>query len=225
VKGSVRSVSTKPKRERKSELEKQVAKLELEAERKAASGGGAGAEATTDASVIATEVTKPSSAPPTTDADIREAVIRTQWEHPEYGLKRVAKHLRQELNMICSDNRCKKFLIFPPHEHGAVCVVGEVFENSPAAKAGLAQGDIIVKLDGQTGKDYVGITETLVPLIQEGKLLSATVLRRPGVRPIGKTTAKDPKGGEILLELTPAKWDGGGLLGCRLHEHPFRVKL
>lgn len=47
VKGSVRSVSTKPKRERKSELEKQVAKLELEAERKAASGGGAGAEATT----------------------------------------------------------------------------------------------------------------------------------------------------------------------------------
>lgn len=40
--------------------------------------------ASTDASVIATEVTKPSSAPPTTDADIREAVIRTQWEHPEY---------------------------------------------------------------------------------------------------------------------------------------------
>lgn len=129
------------------------------------------------------------------------------------------------LRLLLFCPRCKKFLIFPPHEHGAVCVVGEVFENSPAAKAGLAQGDIIVKLDGQTGKDYVGITETLVPLIQEGKLLSATVLRRPGVRPIGKTTAKDPKGGEILLELTPAKWDGGGLLGCRLHEHPFRVKL
>ena len=87
--------------------------------------------------------------------------------------------------------------------------------------SGLAQGDIIVKLGEQAGKGYVSITETLVPLIQEGKVLRATVLRRPGVIPIGKVSAKS---GEILLELTPAKWEGGGLLGCRLIEHPFRTK-
>lgn len=56
VKGSVRSVSTKPKRERKTELEKQLNKLELEAEKKAAtaaggSGGGSAASSTLSFSV------------------------------------------------------------------------------------------------------------------------------------------------------------------------------
>ena len=45
VKGSTTSVSSKPKRVRKTELEKQVARLELEAERKDAAAAAAAVEA------------------------------------------------------------------------------------------------------------------------------------------------------------------------------------
>lgn len=124
---------------RKSELEKEAARLEREAEARQAAGADTAAAA-------------PAPVPTLSDAEVIEAVIRVQWEHPEYGLKRVVKHLREIRGLTISEARTKKFLVFPCHPHGAVCVVGEVFPDSPAAKAGLLSGDVVVDIAGQTGK-------------------------------------------------------------------------
>lgn len=51
----------------------------------------------------------------------------------------------QRLQLTVSDRRAKKFM-FPVFQHGAICTVGEVFPRSPAATAGLAEDDVIVKI-------------------------------------------------------------------------------
>lgn len=130
--------------------------------------------------------------------------------HPLPKAKRVATELRQRLQLTVSDKRTKKFM-FPVFQHGAICTVGEVFPRSPAATAGLAEDDVIVKLDTLDGarnriaggEPFIDIATSVVPLIQEGKTIEAIVLR---------SVADGP----LLIELTPQQWEGGGLLGCRL---------
>ena len=87
--------------------------------------------------------------------------------------------------------------------NGAMCTVGEVFEKSPAATAGLQRGDVLVCLGGTDGAGYKTVAESIVPLVQEGRTLQATVLR------VGC--------GPLELALTPSRWEGKGLLGCLLH--------
>jgi hypothetical protein len=147
-------VNTKPKRVRKSALEKEADKLERDAaERaKALALGGGGADAAQDHGAAKKGAT---AGVVLGDAEVAEAVIRAQWEHPEYGLKRVVKHLREIRSLAVSESRAKKHLVFPCHAHGAVCVVGEVHAKSPAATAGLQPGDVVVELGGQTGQGCV----------------------------------------------------------------------
>lgn len=128
--------------------------------------------------------------------------------------------------MTVSDNRVKKFIPWPPAQDGALCYVGEVFPGSPAAAAGLLPGDILVKLEGQTGRGYVDVKTTIVPIITAniGKPLAATVHRRPDAGLIKAGNSKrGPMDGVLELKLTPAKWDGAGMLGCKLHDPVGRL--
>ncbi|KAI0462903.1 hypothetical protein LJB42_003707 [Komagataella kurtzmanii] len=81
--------------------------------------------------------------------------------------------------------------------------ISEVVRDSPAVKAGLQSDDLIVTFET--------LTTTSANLLQN---ISWIVLENEN-QPI-KLTAK--RHGELLeLTLTPKKWEGGGLLGCRLN--------
>jgi membrane-associated protease RseP (regulator of RpoE activity) len=61
-------------------------------------------------------------------------------------------------------------------EKGQGILVDRVFEDSPAAKAGLEKYDIISKIDGET-VDSVGDLRSRLSKMEEGQSLSLTVLR------------------------------------------------
>ena len=91
----------------------------------------------------------------------------------------------------------------------SMCTVGTVYPNSPAQQAGLRQGDSVVAFGPVQHEDYVGVSESVVPVVKAnvGKPIDVVVVRMNH----DKMTVD-----QIALTLTPKKWSGAGLLGCIL---------
>ena len=128
-----------------------------------------------------------------------------------------------------------------------LCVVGKVFDGSPASAAGLRTGDEIVAFgtchtpvepkkgfttNPQRQYDaityYLDVSRTVAPLLKEhvGSAVDVVVARRR--RAEGADGGPEGEGGaqgegvapreHVQLTLVPTEWDGAGLLGCKLKE-------
>ena len=140
------------------------------------------------------------------DGQVGPAVSAVQFKHPNFGVKRITAHLRQANGWNLSEKRVKRHM-HAVYEHGALCRVGQVFDHSPAAAAGLVVGDVVVSMGGKDACGYADIKTTNVPLIRAKESIVTIVLREGEPKP-------------LTLTLTPDVWDGAGLLGCMLHEIP-----
>jgi len=90
----------------------------------------------------------------------------------------------------------------------SMSVVGNVYNGSPAAKAGLQTGDSIVAFGALQYADFKSVTESIVPAVKAnvGKAIDVIVVRM----------VEGAQVRQIALSLTPQTWSGGGLLGCIL---------
>src|SRR5262245_41546523 len=75
---------------------------------------------------------------------------------------------------------------------GAGVLVGEVFENTPAAKAGLKEGDVITALGGQQLKDGRSL-QTTVAGLPLGKPVEVTVVRDGKAKQMPVTIEEQPE--------------------------------
>jgi 26S proteasome non-ATPase regulatory subunit 9 len=85
----------------------------------------------------------------------------------------------------------------------AFAEIDEVFPESPAASAGVAVGDRLLRFGGVDASNHDGL-RALARLVQRsvGESLPLLVLRGDTQR--------------VRLELVPRRWSGQGLLGCHL---------
>jgi regulator of sigma E protease len=102
-------------------------------------------------------------------------------------------------------------------------LVGNVTKNSPAARAGLQSGDLIVSADGQPLADYTALS-ALVKTTQ-GKPI-ALVIQRNGKTENLTVTPQIPEGLTdyfigITWNLGGIQWDEAGRLG-RIHPNPIQ---
>lgn len=101
-----------------------------------------------------------------------------------------------------------------------------VAEGSPAAKAGLAVGDLISEM-GPVNVYSVDWREQLPTVVKEGVSMSVVVMRKTPKTEEGQKSLFLLKDGhhylKIMLQLTPARWEGRGLLGCILDEPTLRA--
>ncbi|EAY13786.1 26S proteasome non-ATPase regulatory subunit, putative [Trichomonas vaginalis G3] len=79
------------------------------------------------------------------------------------------------------------------------CLISEVREGSPAEKAGLIDGDLLIKFGPAT--NMLDVKKNIV----EGTAVDLVVYR---VEEYSRELAS--------CSLTPAKWEGDGLVGCHL---------
>jgi 26S proteasome non-ATPase regulatory subunit 9 len=82
-------------------------------------------------------------------------------------------------------------------------IFDEVFQDSPAEKAGLSNGDFILKMGSATRMADVQSQ------VIEGEELTVAVLR---VSQAGRTP--------LELKITPATWSGTGLIGAHILPYP-----
>ena len=90
----------------------------------------------------------------------------------------------------------------------SMCTVGNVYGESPAAKAGLRAGDSIIAFGPLQHHKFKSVTESIVPIVKEsvGKEIDVVVIRLD----------ESSKVHQLALTLVPQAWSGGGLLGCIL---------
>eukprot|EP00300_Choanocystis_sp_HF-7_P004045 c13090_g1_i1.p1 GENE.c13090_g1_i1~~c13090_g1_i1.p1 ORF type:complete len:234 (+),score=46.33 c13090_g1_i1:85-786(+) len=96
-----------------------------------------------------------------------------------------------------------------------MCVVGKVFEGSPAHESGLLEGDILLRVGNITRlhNTFTTISDSVLPEIQRHKGSSAHVLAwRPSTK------------AHVTTSVSPREWGGGGLLGCILYPYPQQGK-
>jgi len=93
-------------------------------------------------------------------------------------------------------------------EAHSMCVVGNVYNASPAAHAGLVTGDSVVAFGRLQHTSFKSVTESIVPLVKASvnKPIDVVVVRM----------VEGAQVQQIQLTLTPQQWAGGGLLGCIL---------
>lgn len=91
---------------------------------------------------------------------IQNAVVKMQRNHPDYDAATISAELQSSFGSHATQEVCEKYMFAPQFRDGAMCVVGEVFANSPATLAGLRAGDVIVKMGGLTGKHYFSMETT-----------------------------------------------------------------
>ena len=84
-------------------------------------------------------------------------------------------------------------------------LVSEVTEDSPASKAGIKRGDVIIEYDGKKVED-VGHLRNMVALTPVGKKVSLVVVRD------GKRVTLTVKIGELTEEVASARGEPSGLL-------------
>ncbi|HYT87462.1 MAG TPA: Do family serine endopeptidase [Gemmataceae bacterium] len=89
---------------------------------------------------------------------------------------------------------------------GTGVVVGEVFENSPAAKAGLKAGDIITSLGGKTVKD--------------GRSLQTTVAGLPLKKAVELTVVRDGKTEHLQVTVEEQPEEFGTVVGQERQPQP-----
>ena len=84
--------------------------------------------------------------------------------------------------------------------------VQQVIEGSPAARGGLRNQDLVIRLGSITGSNFSGNLNSIVSLLAgyQGQVLGVEVLR--------ETAPNNP----LRLSLTPQVWSGRGLLGCKM---------
>ncbi len=76
-------------------------------------------------------------------------------------------------------------------------VIAKVFQDSPAAKAGLKEGDVILKASGNFISDKEDIVERIGEL-EEGKVVELLIVRDGSQRTVSVTIGKRPKNLEDL---------------------------
>mmetsp|Transcript_4022 Transcript_4022/g.11406 ORF Transcript_4022/g.11406 Transcript_4022/m.11406 type:complete len:103 (+) Transcript_4022:3-311(+) len=98
-----------------------------------------------------------------------------------------------------------------PPQRKAIVTVGTVHAGSPAAEAGLREGDSILAMGEVDSSAFASIEQSLVPLIKAsaGSSLAVEVVR--------VTTSSTTHVEELRLNLRPRSWSGNGLVGCVLH--------
>ena len=89
-----------------------------------------------------------------------------------------------------------------------MCIVGTVYVNSPANKAGLLTGDSVIAFGWIQHDGFKNLSESVVPLVKGSvnKPIDVVVARMDGTREVA----------HLQLTLTPQEWRGAGLLGCIL---------
>lgn len=92
----------------------------------------------------------------------------------------------------------------------AFALIDQVSEHSPASRAGLCVGDRVVGMGALVADD----------IATQGMAALAGVVRNHEGRPL-VVTVQDAGGQVRSLSLTPARWDGQGLLGCHLTPIPL----
>lgn len=80
--------------------------------------------------------------------------------------------------------------MFYPADHGAL--IARVEENSPAAKAGLHEGDVIMAIDGHKIEDSSALMRA-VSALNIGDKVKLTVNRRGQTKEITLTLGKMPE--------------------------------
>mmetsp|Transcript_5522 Transcript_5522/g.14410 ORF Transcript_5522/g.14410 Transcript_5522/m.14410 type:complete len:141 (-) Transcript_5522:349-771(-) len=91
-----------------------------------------------------------------------------------------------------------------------LCSVGAVHAGSPAAEAGLLEGDRLLKVGAVDGSSFVSIEESIVPVIRGYR-------DRPLQVEVQRAAAGAQQMSRVQLTLLPHEWTGNGLLGCVLH--------
>ncbi len=77
-------------------------------------------------------------------------------------------------------------------EKGSGVLVGEVFPNTPASKAGLQEGDVITAIGGKALKDGHAL-QTVVAGLPIGKMAALTVVRDGKARDLSVTVEEQPE--------------------------------
>jgi serine protease Do len=95
-------------------------------------------------------------------------------------------------------------------ENGQGALVKEVFEDTPAAEAGLKAGDVIVKIDGQNVESPADLTEHLSDK-DEGDEITLELVRNKTSQTVKLTLADAPDTFE---------WQGGEALNLRMPKLP-----
>jgi len=80
-------------------------------------------------------------------------------------------------------------------------LVADVIERSPAEKAGLMQGDVIVSYNGETVTDLSSIRNT-ISLMPPGTEMSLTIQRGDKTFPVKITVGSHPKNVQVASKLT-----------------------
>jgi hypothetical protein len=94
------------------------------------------------------------------------------------GEQRLKNAFAQTATLL--DIRKGAFLGVSCNAHPAGCMISYVREGSAAAKAGLQQGDIVVRYDGKKVEDFEGLT-ALIAQHAPGEVSEMEVLRGPNV--------------------------------------------
>jgi hypothetical protein len=86
-----------------------------------------------------------------------------------------------------------------------LCTIGTVYPNSPASRAGLCEGDKILRVGSVDSNKFTNITDNILPELRRSKDKEINIVfERSGV--------------EARVGCTPCVWEEGkGLLGCVLH--------
>jgi predicted metalloprotease with PDZ domain len=91
---------------------------------------------------------------------------------------------------------------------GSGVLIAEVLEDSPAEKAGLLAGDVIVALDGERIEDTMELREEIGDH-QEGDEVSVAVIRDGKEKSLQATLEESPRGDRLATTKELEKWPHG----------------
>ena len=142
---------------------------------------------------------------PRGDLDINQVVLkRKKYNSLQVDHQEVMKRIEELIYEVHSE----------PVEPSApipFAKVDQVFEGSPAEKAGLKVEDLILEFGQVTHSTLVNLSEDLVKVVQD------SVNKECPVKVLRKINNRETE--EVSLKITPSNWNGNGLLGCHIIKH------